>query len=52
MNAFVQDELLAELEEMEEAELKKQLLDVGEPSHVLETADPLEDLPAVRKSTG
>lgn len=39
---------MAELEDLEQEELEKDLLEVGEPSNELAT-DPLEDLPAVRK---
>ena len=42
-----QDELLAELEELEQEELEGQLLDVETPSEPLE--DPSEQLPEVRK---
>ncbi len=42
-----QDDLLAELEEMEQEELEEGLLEVGEPTHVI-SDDPL-DLPEVRK---
>lgn len=43
----LQDELLAELEELEQEELEGQLLDVETPSEPLE--DPSEQLPEVRK---
>ena len=39
---------MAELEDLEQEELEKDLLEVGEPSNALES-DPLDDLPAVRK---
>lgn len=42
-----QDDLLAELEELEQEELEGQLLDVETPSQPLE--DPSEQLPEVRK---
>lgn len=42
-----QDDLLAELEELEQEELEKDLLEV-EPSSAFET-DPLEELPSIRK---
>lgn len=41
--------MLAELEDLEQEELEKDLLEVGEPSNVLEVSNPLDDLPAVRK---
>lgn len=41
---------MAELEDLEQQELEENLLEVGEPSHVLERVDPIADLPAVRKS--
>lgn len=41
---FFQDDLLAELEEMEQAELDEQLLDVDPP------ASEIPELPEVRKS--
>ena len=41
--------MLAELEDLEQEDLEKDLLEIGEPSNTLETSDPLEDLPAVRK---
>ena len=44
-----QDELLAELEELEQEELEGQLLDVETPSAPLE--DPSEQLPDVRESS-
>ncbi len=40
---------MQELEGLEEEELEKDLLEVGEPSHKV-LSDPLEDLPDVRKS--
>lgn len=40
------DDLLAELEEMEQEELEKGLLEVGETSNQIQT-DPLDDLPEV-----
>lgn len=46
----LQDDLLAELEDLEQEDLEKDLLEVGEPSNHLETSDPLDELPAVRKS--
>ena len=48
-----QDDLLAELEELEQEELESDLLEVGEPSKPLDTADPLDEfeLPEVRKYT-
>ncbi len=42
-----QDDLLAELEELEQADLEKNLLEIGEPSSKLD--DSLDRLPAVRK---
>lgn len=43
----MQDDLLAELEELEQEDLEKDLLEVGEPSNIIDT-DPLEDLPEPR----
>ena len=46
-----QDELLAELEDIEQAEVDKELLKVGEPSTKrVETDDCLIEFPSVRKS--
>ena len=47
-HTHTQDDLLAELEEMEQEELEKGLLEVGEASNPIQT-DPLDELPAVRK---
>ena len=44
-----QDDLLAELEELEQEELESDLLEVGEPSKQLDIGDPIADLPEVRK---
>ena len=47
--SYLQDDLLAELEELEQEELEADLLEVGEPSKPLDIADPLDELPEVRK---
>ena len=45
----LQDDLLAELEELETEELEADLLEVGEPSKPLDIGDPIDELPEVRK---
>ena len=45
----MQDDLLAELEELEQEELESDLLEVGEPSKALDLGDPIDELPEVRK---
>ena len=45
----LQDDLLAELEELEQEELESDLLEVGEPSKALDLGDPIDELPEVRK---
>ena len=47
----LQDDLLAELEELEQEELESDLLEVGEPSKALDVGDPIDELPEVRKSS-
>lgn len=46
---YIQDDLLAELEDLEQEDLENDLLEVGEPANQIQT-DPLDELPAVRKS--
>ena len=46
---YLQDDLLAELEELEQEELESDLLEVGEPSKALDLGDPIDELPEVRK---
>ena len=50
-SSHIQDDLLAELEELEQEELESDLLEVGEPSKPLDIGDPLDELPEVRKYT-
>ena len=45
----LQDDLLAELKELETEELEADLLEVGEPSKPLDIGDPIDELPEVRK---
>ena len=40
---------MAELEELEQEELESDLLEVSEPSKTVDVADPLGELPEVRK---
>ena len=47
--ASFQDDLLAELEEMEQEELEKDLLEVETPSDPVEDSLGLDELPEVRK---
>ena len=48
----LQDDLLAELEELEQEELESDLLEVGEPTKPLaDVSSPLDELPEVRKYT-
>lgn len=42
-----EDDLLAELEELEQEELESDLLEVGEPSKALDLGDPIDELPEV-----
>ena len=50
LSFFLQDDLLAELEELEQEELESDLLEVGEPSKQLDISNPIDELPEVRKS--